>query len=93
MYKITIKGITPGMFSYVQVKEEIMEKIIVTDPDGNDTIDYVGTNTYKMVDFETDDIEIAKDKYIELLKIYREDELNLISDITEKVTYTVDVIQ
>lgn len=91
MYKITIKGQNPGVFTYAQMKSEKMEKVIVTDTDGNDTIELKGTGEYFTEDFHTEDFEEAKDKYLELIKTHRIDELNIIDDVTEKVTVNIEL--
>lgn len=91
MYKITIKGYNKGTFTYAQRTVDVLEARVVKNEDGEDVIEYIPTGAKKVEDFETNDIEEAKEKYIELLETHKKDELNLIDDITETVTITVAV--
>lgn len=93
MYKITIKGYNKGTFTYAQRTVNVVEPKIVKDENGQDTIEYVPTGATRLEDFETNDIEEAKQKYIELLENHKKDELNLIDDITETVTVIITIAE
>lgn len=84
IYKILIKG-TTGM-QYATQKVEITEKQIV-----DDQIVEVPTGKFKTDVFETNDKDAVKEKYIELLNTYKMDQLDVVADMKEIVTITVEI--
>lgn len=91
IYKILIKT-TSDTYKFAQQNVEVMEKQIVT-VDGVDTIEEIGTGKFVLADYETESVDELKEKYIELMSKYRQDQLNCIADVSEKVTITVDIIE
>lgn len=85
IYKILVKN-DLGTMTYVTKKEEIKEQIVV-----NGEIVEQGTGKYKIVDFETKDVSEVKEKYIELLDQYKKDKIDVVCDMKEIVTITVDI--
>ncbi len=85
IYKILIKGAN-GSMNYATMRKEIVEKVIE-----NDEIVEKPTGKYKVVDFETTDKNEVKDKYITLLDQYKKDALDVVADMKEIVTITVDI--
>lgn len=84
IYKILIKGAT-GM-QYATQKVEIVEKQIV-----DDEIVEVGTGKFKTETFATNDKDAVKARYIELLNQYKVDDLDVVADMKEIVTITVEI--
>lgn len=85
IYKILIKGAN-GTMNYATMRKEIVEKVIE-----NDEIVEKPTGKYKVVDFETTDKNEVKEKYIALLDQYKKDALDVVADMKEIVTITVDI--
>lgn len=86
LYKILIVNSTNKTMTYATEKVEIMEKKIV-----NDEIVEVGTGKYATQTFSTEDVEVLKKKYIELLDNYKANQLDVIADMKEIVTVTVEI--
>lgn len=89
VYKILIKG-TNGALAFATEKKEVMTKEIKT-IDGVDTIVEVGTGKYVTGVFESEDVEVVKKKYVELMDTYKKDQLNCVIDVPEIVNITVDI--
>lgn len=85
IYKILVKN-DLGTMTYVTQKVEIMEQVVV-----NGEIVEQGTGKFKNVDFETKDVNEVKEKYIELLDQYKKDKIDVVCDMKEIVTITVDI--
>lgn len=83
-YKILIKG-TNNAYTFATATEEVMEKVIE-----DDQIVEKPTGKFVLVDFETEELDELKQKYIELLDTYKKDQINAISDISETVTINVE---
>ena len=84
IYKILIKGAT-GM-QYATQKVEIVQKQIV-----DDRVVEIPTGKFKTDIFMTNDKEVVKEKYIELLNTYKIDQLDVVADMKEIVTITVEI--
>ena len=84
IYKILVKG-AAGL-QYATHKVEIKEKVIE-----NDEIVEVGTGKYRTEVFTTEDKNTVKTKFLELLKQYRVDELDVVADMQEVVTVSIEI--
>lgn len=89
VYKILIKGVN-GAMAFATEKKEIMNKEIQT-IDGEDKIVEVGTGKFVTGEFESEDVEVVKKKYVELMDTYKKDQLNCVIDVPEIVNITVDI--
>lgn len=85
-YKILLKS-DNGFYSYAKDKAEQTDTI--TDINGNEI--QVGTGKYQIVDFETEDVDKVKAKYVELLDKHFKDSLDIVADVNEIVNFSVDV--
>lgn len=86
LYKILIKN-SNGTCSYAQMK--VFDTETRTDTTGASIV--VTKDTSHLEDFSTTDVAKVKEKYVELMDQYKPSQLDVVADMKEVISITVDI--